>query len=107
MDLTPDFDEFCALLAARSVEFVVVGAHAFAFHGAPRFTGHLDIFVRPTAENGARLLDAIQEFGFPTPSLTAVDIAAGDKVIEMGVPPVQIRVISHIGLDPVSWTSSL
>ena len=101
MDLTPDFDEFCALLAARSVEFVVVGAHALAFHGAPRFTGDLDIFVRPTAENGARLLDAIQEFGFPTPSLTAVDIAAGDKVIEMGVPPVQIHVMSHI--DGVTW----
>ena len=56
LDLTPDFDEFCALLAARSIEFVVVGAHALAFHGAPALYGRLDIFVRPTADNGARLL---------------------------------------------------
>ena len=38
MDLAPDFDEFCALLNDHSVEFVIVGAHALAFHGAPRFT---------------------------------------------------------------------
>ena len=38
-------------------EFVIVGAHALAFHGAPRFTGDLDILVRPTAENGRRVLD--------------------------------------------------
>ena len=54
MDLAPDFNEFCALLSARSVEFVIVGAHALAFHGAPRFTGDLDIVVRPTEENGRR-----------------------------------------------------
>jgi hypothetical protein len=65
MDLAPDFDEFCALLSARDVEFVVVGAYALAFHGAPRFTGDLDVLVRPTEENAARLLRAISEFGFP------------------------------------------
>jgi hypothetical protein len=51
LDLAPDFDEFCALLTAREVEFVIVGAHALAFHGAPRFTGDLDVLVRPTEEN--------------------------------------------------------
>ena len=56
MDLAPDFDEFCALLTAREIEFVVVGAHALAFHGAPRFTGDLDVLVRPTEDNGRRLL---------------------------------------------------
>jgi hypothetical protein len=46
LDLAPDFDEFCALLSARRVEYVIVGAHALAFHGPPRFTGDLDILVR-------------------------------------------------------------
>jgi hypothetical protein len=64
LDLAPDFDEFCALLTAHRVDFVVVGAHALAFHGAPRFTGDLDILVQPTAQNGQRLLDAIGAFGF-------------------------------------------
>ena len=66
MDLAPDFNEFCALLSARSVEFVIVEAHALAFH-----------------------------------ALTPSDIVAGKKVVEMGVPPVQIHVMSAI--DGVNW----
>jgi hypothetical protein len=99
--LASDFDEFCGLLTAHGVEFVIVGAHALAFHGAPRFTGDLDIYVRPTEENGRRLLAAIAAFGFPTAALSAGDITAGTKVVEMGVPPVQIHVMSHI--DGVTW----
>ena len=101
MDLAPDYDEFCGLLTAHTVEFVIVGAHALALHGAPRFTGDLDILVRPTEANGRRLLAAIAAFGFPTAPLCAADIAVGSKVIEMGVAPVQIHVISHI--DGVTW----
>ena len=100
MDLAPDFDEFCGLLNVRGVEFVIVGAYALAFHGAPRFTGDLDILVRPTEDNGRRLLGAIEEFGFPH-TLTPADIMTGRKVIEMGVVPVQIHVMSEI--DGVSW----
>ncbi len=62
----------------------MVGAHALAFHGAPRFTGDLDIFVRPTEVNGERVLAAIADFGFPTAPLTPLDIVAGTKEIEMG-----------------------
>jgi hypothetical protein len=101
LDLAPDFNEFCALLNARAVEFVIVGAHALAFHGAPRFTGDLDIFVRPSEENGQRLLSAVADFGFPTTPVTPADIKIGRKVIEMGIPPVQIHVMSQI--DGVTW----
>jgi hypothetical protein len=80
LDLAPDFDEFCALLTAREVEFVIVGAHALAFHGAPRFAGDLDILVRPTDANGRRVLLAIADFGLPTAPLTAADLAGGTKV---------------------------
>src|SRR5688572_28798099 len=55
MELATDFDEFIASLTAHGVEFVVVGAHAFAFHGAPRFTGDLEILLRPSLENAARV----------------------------------------------------
>ena len=101
MDLAPDFDEFCALLTAREVEFVIVGAHALAFHGAPRFTGDLDILIRPTEDNARRTLAAIAEFGFPPAPLTPADIVGGTKVIEMGVAPVQIHVMSEI--SGVTW----
>lgn len=101
MEPAPDFSEFCSLLNANRVEFVVVGAYALAFHGAPRYTGDLDILVRPTEENGTRLLLAIAAFGFPTAPVTPQDIVIGRKVIQMGVPPVQLHVMSAI--DGVTW----
>lgn len=101
MDLAPDFNEFCGLLNAHRVEFVIVGAYALAFHGRPRFTGDFDVFVRPTAANGEKLGLAIAAFGFPTGAFTPADIAAGGKVIQMGVEPVQIHVMSDI--SGVSW----
>lgn len=101
MDLAPDFDEFCGLLIARSVEFVVVGAHALAFHGAPRFTGDLDILIRPTLENSARLMSAIKDFGFPTDALSPDQMIDPRRVVEMGVVPIQIHVMSSV--DGVTW----
>lgn len=101
MDLAPDFDEFCALLNAHHVDFVIVGAYALAFHGAPRFTGDLDILVRPTEDNARLLLAAIADFGFPTGALTPADVVRQDKLIELGVPPVQLHLMSAI--DGVTW----
>jgi hypothetical protein len=100
MDLAPDFDEFIAFLTAHGVEFVVVGAYALAFHGAPRFTGDLDILVRPTPDNATRLLGAIEAFGFPIGNLSPEAIVDRRRMIEMGVPPVQIHLMSAIsGVD--------
>ena len=101
MDLAPDFDEFIASLIAHGVEFVVVGAYALAFHGAPRFTGDLDILVRPTLDNAARLLATIEAFGFPIAALSPQVIVDQRRMIEMGVPPVQIHVMSAI--SGVGW----
>ena len=101
MDLAPDFNEFFGLLTANRVEFVVVGAYALALHGAPRYTGDMDILVRPTHDNAGRLLIAIREFGFPTDALTPDAVVATSCLIQMGTPPVQLHVMSAI--DGVTW----
>ena len=101
MDLAPDFDEFIASLNAHGAEFMVVGAFALALHGAPRFTGDLDIFVRPTIGNASRVLAAVRAFGFPVTELQPPDIANTNRILQMGVEPVQIRVMSAI--SGVSW----
>ena len=101
MDLAPDFDEFIGSLTAHGVEFVIVGAYALAFHGAPRFTGDLDVLVRPTPDNAARLLSALETFGFPVSELTPEMVADRRRMLEMGVPPVQIHVMSAI--SGVEW----
>ncbi len=104
MDLAPDFDEFIGSLTAHGVEFVVVGAYALAFHGAPRFTGDLDILVRPTLDNAKRLLSALDAFGFPVPELRPETVVDSRRMIEMGVPPVQIHVMSAI--SGVDWNEA-
>ena len=64
MEVQKDFKELLALFDAHAVEYVIVGAHALAYHGSPRYTGDLDLYVRPDAENASRILAALEEFGF-------------------------------------------
>lgn len=101
MELAPDFDEFIGSLNARGVEFVVVGAYALAFHGSPRFTGDLDILIQPSLENAARVLVALDDFGFPVPNLQPAMLADPRRMLQMGVPPVQIHIMSAI--SGVTW----
>jgi hypothetical protein len=101
MDLAPDFDEFVGSLNAHGVEFVIVGAYALAFYGHPRFAGDLDILIRPTRDNAARLLAALDAFGFPAEGLTPDTLADRRRMLQMGVPPVQIHVMSAI--SGVEW----
>ncbi len=101
MDLAPDFDEFIGSLIANEVEFLIVGAYALAFHGAPRYTGDIDILIRPTLENAERTLRAISAFGFPIGTLTPGDLIDARRMLEMGVAPVQIHIMSSI--SGVGW----
>jgi len=101
MKLAPDFDAFIGSLIAHGVEFLVVGAYALAFHGAPRFTGDLDILIRPAIDNAGRLLTALAAFGFPVADLSAEAVADRRRMLQMGVPPVQIHVMSAI--SGVGW----
>lgn len=101
MELAPDFNEFFELLNAHRVEYVVVGGYALALHGAPRYTGDLDILVHPTHENAARLVTAVAAFGFPTEALSVARIVDPRCLIQMGTPPVQLHVMSAI--DGVTW----
>jgi hypothetical protein len=87
MDLAPDFDEFIGSLIAQRAEFLVVGAYALAFHGAPRFTGDLDLFIRPTLDNAVKVLAAIRAFAFPVEELQPQDLTDPRRILEMGSNP--------------------
>ena len=62
MEVQRDFADLCALLNAKSVDFLIVGGYAIAFHGAPGFTGDLDILLKPDAEQINRMLGVLREF---------------------------------------------
>jgi len=100
-DISKDFKELLELFAANGVEFVVVGGYALAFHGAPRYTGDLDLFVRPDRENAGRVLSALEELGFGSLDLSEDDFAMPNQVVQLGHPPVRVDIITSI--DGVSW----
>ena len=101
MDTQPDFRELRASFHAHHVEFLVVGGYALAFHGAPRFTGDLDLLVRPEPGNARRVIEALQAFGFTSPDLTEDDFIRPEQVIQLGVPPVRVDLLTSI--SGVTW----
>jgi hypothetical protein len=105
MEPEQDFSELLALFNAHSVAYVIVGAYALAYHGAPRYTGDLDILVHPDRENARRVLDALTEFGLGSLSLIVDDFVDPDKVIQLGVPPVRVDIVTSI--TGVSWEEAL
>ena len=91
-----DFAEMLRALAAESVEFLVVGAYAVAGHGLPRATGDIDLWVRPSADNAARLWRALERFGAPRSRLTPDSFTQPDVVYHIGLPPNRIDLLTTI-----------
>jgi len=96
-----DFEELFACLIARNVRFIVVGGHALAYHGRPRYTNDLDVFVEPNPENAARLLLALADFGFSSLELKAADFDRPGMVVQLGIAPNRIDLLTAI--DGVSF----
>jgi hypothetical protein len=105
MEVQPDFKELLALFNANQVEYMVIGAYALAYHGAPRFTADLDIFVKPDPENARRIVEALDQFGFKSVELSAEDFQVPDRVVQLGVPPVRVDILTAI--TGVSWAEAL
>ena len=85
-----DARDLLRAFCAREVRFLVVGAHALGFHGAPRATGDFDLLVEPSEENARRVMAALGDFGAPLFDLSVDDLARPGTVFQMGVPPYRI-----------------
>jgi hypothetical protein len=96
VNLQADLKECVGWLLSRHVEFLVVGGHAVAFHGYPRLTEAVDLFVRPTRENGQRIIEALTAFGFASLGLSADAFLAPDRVIQLGRAPNRIDLLTGI-----------
>ena len=100
MNLSADLREFIELLNSRGVDYVIVGAHSLAFHGWPRYTGDLDILIRPSRQNAAKLPHILQEFGFSESDFKESDFMAADQIIQLGRVPNRIDLLTGIsGVD--------
>lgn len=101
MEIYRDFKELFELFNARGVEYVVVGGYAMAHHGDPRYTRDIDLYVRPTEQNSRNIMAALESFGFGEVGLKAEDFQKPDQIIQLGVQPVRVDMITSIA--GVTW----
>lgn len=96
MPLHPDWKEFLQLLNSNAVDYLIVGAHARALHGVPRYTRDIDIFVRISEQNAKKLERVMRAFGFGSTGVTAADFLAPNRVLQLGVEPYRIDLLTTI-----------
>jgi hypothetical protein len=94
--LNPDFKDILSAFIAERVEFLVVGGYAMAFHGYVRATGDIDLWIRISEENAARVWRALESFGAPLFNLTLEDLQTPDIVFQIGNVPSRIDIITEI-----------
>lgn len=104
MEIQPDFKEWLELCNFHGVEYLIVGGYALAWHGVPRFTGDLDLWIKPERENARRILAALAAFGFGGLGLREDDFLQEEMVIQLGHPPVRIDLITS--LTGVAWEAA-
>ena len=98
--LNPDFHEILSAFNAEGVEYLLVGAYALAAHGLPRATGDIDLWVRPSTANAARVWRGLERFGASFGPLSLDDLVTPDVVVQIGAPPRRIDVLTSIeGVD--------
>ncbi|MBI4811561.1 MAG: hypothetical protein HY800_09035 [Ignavibacteriales bacterium] len=97
-------EDFFALLNEQKVKFLIIGAYALAYHGCPRYTGDIDIFISADPNNAAKIVTAIELFGFKNVGITQNDFQKPDIIIQLGYPPLRIDLVTEI--NGISFTTA-
>lgn len=96
--MSDDLKELLDLLTQTGVEYIVIGAHAVAFHGRPRATEDIDVWVRRTRENADKLRTALAEFGADIGEEGARRFSDQDRqMVRIGRPPNMIDILNFAG----------
>lgn len=94
--LPPDFKDFLKLLHTHHVEYLLIGGYAVAFHGYPRATVDMDVWVAISPHNSQQVVSALKEFGFDVPSLRPSLFQQPEQVIRMGLPPLRLEILTSV-----------
>lgn len=96
MQLNQDFREFIELLNAKKVEYIIVGGYAVGFHGYPRYTGDIDVWIAVSNANAEKMIEVLREFGFTGLNITTNDFLKDDLIIQLGYEPVRIDILTSV-----------
>ncbi len=96
IDLPPDFKEFLKLLNEKAVRYLLIGSYAVGYHGYPRATNDMDIWIAIGPDNANRVTTVLREFGFDLPELVPTLFLEKDRIVRMGNPPMRIEITTGI-----------
>jgi len=96
VNLPADFREFLKLLNAHRVKYLLIGGYAVAYHGYPRATADMDIWIEVDPANAKKIVAALTNFGFDLPDLSTELFLETEKIVRMGIPPVRIAIMTSI-----------
>ncbi|MEO5891077.1 MAG: DUF6036 family nucleotidyltransferase [Ferruginibacter sp.] len=96
MTLDQDFEDFIALLNSYHAEYMVVGGYALAFHGKPRHTGDLDIWINISETNATKMEKVMNAFGMSALQLKKQDFMEKGIITQIGYPPLRIDILNEI-----------
>jgi hypothetical protein len=96
LQLSPDFKEFLKLLNAHDVRYLLIGGYAVGYHGYPRATEDLDIWVAVHPDNARKIVGVLKLFGLDDPALTPDLFLQQPKIIRMGYPPMRLEITTSI-----------
>lgn len=91
-----DFRDFIVLLNEKRVKYLIVGGYAVAFHGYPRVTGDLDIFIEMSEENASAMLEVLGAFGFSTTGIGPKFFMDKGEVVRLGREPLKLEILNDI-----------
>jgi predicted nucleotidyltransferase len=94
--LQPDFKDFLKLLREHKVQYLLIGGYAVGYHGYPRATADMDIWIAMKPDNAEKIVSALREFGFDMPILSAELFLKDKQIVRMGIPPVKLEIITSI-----------
>jgi len=98
--LNKDFREFIESLNSNKVKYLIVGGYAIAFHGHPRYTKDLDVWLELSKDNALNIMKALKDFGFGDLDVVKEDFLHEGMVVQLGYPPNRIDLInSPDGVD--------
>ena len=100
MILNPDFKEFFQLLNANDVRYMIVGGYAVAYHGYPRYTRDIEIWIWINTGNAEKVVKTLVDFGFESLGLQVSDFLEAETIVQLGYPPNRIDLIMGVpGVD--------
>lgn len=86
--------EILQALLRHQVDFVLIGGHAAIYYGVRRTTSDIDILVRPTLENGQRILSAFKDLRLDATDITPEDFTI-NQVFTFGAEPDAVDMLTY------------